>query len=273
MITLDQIPPTSAEASLAAREELLRVLGDDLAAMWLHGGTTFSDRPRRPGDLDISAVVASVAPTERHPSNWRDDPASRPARLAAAHDLLARKHGLPLDVNYLLADEVGGGDPPSDAFCEPRRHNCWAIERAHWLAGQFVPLQGDRPDELVTPPTAAELQRALDRELEHLERHVYEGDANDPYEATYAVWNGCRILYTLETGSPVISKRSAGAWGLQHLPEDWHDAIRAAGRAYDGEATAADNGLLRITMPPFVEMVRQRLPVTELRPPGPPRWS
>ena len=113
----------------------------------------------------------------------------------------------------------------------------------------------------------------MDRELEHLERHVYEGDARDPYEATYAIWNGCRILYTLETGSPVVSKRAAGAWGLDHLPEQWHDAIRAADRAYDGKASPDDNELLRVAMPPFVEMVRQRLPITEPRPPGPPRWS
>ncbi len=146
---------------------------------------------------------------------------------------------------YLLADEVGGGRLPSGAFEKNQRVTGWAVYRAHWLAGQYVLLHGRPPEELITAPTTAELRRALDRELEHLERHVYEGDAADPYEATYAIFNGCRILRTLETGSPVISKRSAGEWGLANLPQRWHDAIRAAGRSYDGAATAEDNETLR----------------------------
>ena len=102
---------------------------------------------------------------------------------------------------------------------------------------------------------------------------MFEGDADNPYEVTYAIWNGCRILYTLETGSPVISKRAAGLWGLTHLPAVWHPAIESANRAYDGRASIQDNQVLRAAMAPFVEMVRHRLPPTESRPPGPPRWS
>jgi streptomycin 3"-adenylyltransferase len=116
------------------------------------------------------------------------------------------------------------------------------------------------------------MRRALDRELEHLERHVDEGDASDPDEATYAILNGCRILRTLETGSPVVSKRSAGDWGLENLPLRWHRVIRAAGRSYDGVASAQDIETLRVDMAPFVEMVRQGLPPKQRRS-GRPRWS
>ena len=47
-------------------------------------------------------------------------------------------------------------------------------------------------------------------------------------------------------------------------------AIGAAGRAYDDDASAADDALLARTTAPFVAMVRERLPVTGPRPPGPP---
>ena len=252
---------------------MLAILGDDLVALWLHGGTTFADRPLRPGDVDLCVVVGNATPHERDPDRWRADPASRPHRIHAAQDSIARDHGVAFDTMYLLARDVGTGEPPTEAFVPARRHVCWALYRAHWLAGQFIPLHGRRPDDLVVAPTPAELERAMDRELEHLERHVYEGDAADPFQATYAICNGCRILYTLATGSPVVSKRGAGAWALDHLPERWHDAIRAAGRSYDGDATPRDHETLRLAMPLFVEMVRERLPVTEPRPPGPPRWS
>ena len=114
---------------------------------------------------------------------------------------------------------------------------------------------------------------ALSRELEHLERHVYEGD-DDPVEATYAVWNGSRILRALETHDVAVSKRAGGTWALEHLPERWHEAIRAADRTYDGEGSDRDAEVLREAMAPFVEMVRERLPLLEPRAPGePPRWG
>jgi hypothetical protein len=264
----------AATASVALRDELLAILGDDLVALWFHGGTTFPDRPRQPGDLDLCAVVTGLTPDERTPDAWTAEPSSRPNRVMAATQAVAAAHGVAFDTTFLVRDDFGSGDRPRAAFAERRRFNTWSVLRAHLLAGQYVHLHGAHPDELIAaPPTTDELARDLDRELEHLERHVHEGDADNPYEATYATWNGCRILHTLETGSPVISKRSAGAWGLEHLPARWHDAIRAAGRAYDGEATPEDRAVLRDNMAPFVAMVRERLPPTGPRPPGPPRWS
>jgi hypothetical protein len=223
----------------------LAILGEDLVSAWVHGGTTFADRPVRPGDLDICAVISNVAPEERTPRTWRRDPASRPSRIYAARESIAREFDVIFDAMFLVADEIGGGRLPSGAFERSQRVNDWAVCRAHWVAGQYVLLYGRSPEELVTPPTAAELNRDLDRELEHLERHVYEGDAADPFEATYIIFNGCRILRTLETGSPIISKRSAGDWGLANLPPRWHEAIHAAGRLYDGAASPEDNEVLR----------------------------
>lgn len=272
-IALDDLPEVVATASLRLRDELLAVLGRDLVGAWLHGGTTFVDRPARPGDLDICAVIANVTPDERTPRTWRAKPGSRPGRILAAQTSIAQGYGVMLDTMYLLADEVGLRRLPSHAFERSHRETGWPVYRAHWLAGQYVQLHGRSPEELVVAPTKTELDRASDRELEHLERHVLEGDAADPFEATYAIFNGCRILHTLETGSPVISKRSAGAWGLENLPPRWHDAIRAAGRSYDGEASTKDDEILRVTMAPFVEMVRQRVPRTNSRRTGLPRWS
>jgi hypothetical protein len=272
-IPFEQIPEAAAEASRLLAEQIADVLGDDLVGVWLHGGTTFPDRPRKVGDLDICAVISQATPAERNPASWRDDPQSRPSRLHAAQNSIAHDRNVAFDTTSLLVYEIGGGEPPAEAFNQARPVLSWPIYRAHWRAAQYVHLHGRGPEEMVIAPSWVELERALDRELEHLERHVYEGDAADPYEATYAIWNGCRILYTLETGSPVISKRSAGAWALEHLAESWHAPIEAAGRAYDGEADSSDHELLRLNMAPFVAMVRERLPATEPRPLGPLRWS
>ena len=273
-IPIEELPPIAAEASLRLRDAMVEILGDDLVAMWLHGGTTFADRPARMGDLDICVVVRSVGADERAPRRWWPDPTSRPKRTIAAHAAVAEELGVEFDTSYILASEMAGGRLPRGAFRRSRRETSWAVYRAHWLAGQYVQLFGPGPEALVGPPTAGELRFALDRELEHLEAHVQAGDAADPYEATYAIWNGCRILRTLATGSPVSSKRGAGAWALEQLPSGWHPVIRAAGRAYDGAGTAADAELLRESMEPFVAMVRAQLPHRrQRRSTDGPRWS
>jgi hypothetical protein len=175
---------------------------------------------------------------------------------------------------YVLADDARRPDAPRHAYREGRRDTSWAINRAHWLAGRYVHVFGREPAEIVPAPTREELDIDLRRELEHIERHVVEGDT-DPYEATYALLNGSRILLSTATESVVTSKREAGAWALEHLPGRWHAALRAATRAYSGQATPDDITLLATEMAPFVAMVRERLPGAADEPAtkGLPRWS
>jgi hypothetical protein len=260
-VSLDELPPAARRAWTRLRDETGRILGDDLIALWGCGGTIFADRPRRLGDLDTFAVV------ERAPG----EPTRRTLERTQAG--IGRDHGIEWDVWYVLAADADRSEPPPDAVTPKRRATTWAIDRAHWHAGWYVALSGRSPRELVPPPTWPEIETALGRELEHLERHVEEGD-DDPLEATYAILNGSRILYAVETGDVAISKRGGGMWALEHLPESWHEAIRAAARAYDGEPTRRDAEVLRERMAPFVAMVRERLPVVEPRPEdAPPRWG
>jgi hypothetical protein len=258
-LTLDDLPETARSAATRYRDALLEIFGGDVVAAWVHGGTTFPDRPEVPGDLDVAGVVRNLAPDERVPRRWKDDATSRPARLRAARLAIKADLGIEIDQTFVLEEDTGRGRLPGAAFVKRAPILDWAIMRAHWLAGRSIPLLGPGPATLVRPPTRRELRAALERELEHLERHVAAGDADDPYEATYAILNGSRILSTLRTGSPVISKRSAGAWAVRELPDRWPPVIEAAGRAYDGLATDADRRLLRKSMARFVAMVRAEL--------------
>jgi hypothetical protein len=260
-VSLDQLPVAAAQAWAHLRDEARRILGKDLTALWGYGGTIFPDRSRRLGDLDTFGLLERV-PDER-----------TTRELERAHAEIASEYGIEWDAWYVLATDARRSEPPPDALAPERRQTSWAIDRAHWHSGRYVHLAGRRPEESVVAPTWAEIEAALSRELEHLERHVEEGD-DDPIEATYAIWNGSRILYAIETGDVAISKRAGGMWALDHLPESWHGAIRAADRAYDGEATPRDAEVLRSTMAPFVAMVRERLPLVDPRPAGSrPRWS
>lgn len=260
-VDLQDLPPAARDAWADLRDRLRSALGDDLVAMWAHGGTTSVADPAHLGDLDTYVLV------RRRP----DEANVREVELA--HESTATEHGVEWDTWYVIADDACGSEPPRHAWRERSRDTTWAIHRAHWLAGRVVTLHGADPEAIVVRPAWDELLGELDREVEHLERHVVEGDT-DPYEATYALLTGSRILQALETQDVVISKRAAGTWALSRLPGRWHHALRAAIRTYDGEGSAADADLLATEMAPFVGFVREHLPPTTDRPAGdPPRWS
>ena len=260
-VSLDEIPDAARVVWMRLRDELQVILRHDLVAMWAHGGTTFSEGPPRSADLDTYVIV------DRRP----DEQTS--GRIEEAHAEIAREHGVDWDAWYVLAADARESEAPHHVYREGRRDTSWAIHRAHWMAGRYVHLYGLEPAEIVLAPTWLELEVDLRRELEHLERHVVEGDT-DAHEATYAILNGSRILHAIETGDVAISKRSAGGWALEHLPARWHAAIRAAGRAYDAQATPEDAELLAVEMAPFVATVRQRLPALDVpSAKTPPRWS
>jgi Domain of unknown function (DUF4111) len=260
-VALDRVPASARSAWLALRDELRSILGDDLVAMWAYGGTIAVEDPPHAGDLDTYVILARP-------------PQGEAARaIEQAQEAVAKEQRVDWDVWYVLADQARGAEPPRHAWREERRDTSWAINRAHWQAGRYVNLHGPDPAELVKSPTWAELEAELIREIEHIERHVVEGDT-DPYEATYALLNGSRILRAVETGDVAISKRAAGIWALEQLPARWHPALTAAGRVYDGQPAAGDVELLAREMAPFVDYVRARMPATEDRPADRlPRWS
>jgi aminoglycoside adenylyltransferase-like protein len=260
-IPLERLPSSARTAWLALRDELQHLLRDDLVAMWADGGTIAVEDPAHVADLDTYVVIS------RQP----DQPTIE--AIEDAQDAISRAHGVEWDAWYVLADEARGADPPPHAWRDGSRDTSWAIHRAHWLAGRYAKLHGPEPADLVMAPTWEELQADIDRELEHLERHVAEGDT-DPFEATYAILNGSRILHSVETHSVAISKRAAGTWALEHLPDRWRPALRAAARAYEGHPADGDVALLADRMAPFVAFVRERMPSIDDRPEGTlPRWS
>jgi hypothetical protein len=259
-IPIDALPDNARTAWLSLADELQRILRDDLVAVWAHGGTTAVEDGAHAGDLDTYVIVA------RQP----DEAAT--AEIDEAQKAIARDRHIEWDTWYVLAADARRAEPPSHAFREGRRDTSWAIHRAHWLAGRVVVLHGPEPAEIVQPPARAELEGELDRELEHIERHVLEGDT-DPYEATYAILNGSRIVHAMQTGSVAISKRAAASWALAHLPDRWHPVLQAATRTYLGQATPGDAELLASEMASFVEFVRAQLPAKDRPPDALPRWS
>jgi aminoglycoside adenylyltransferase-like protein len=243
---LERIPQSARSAWIRLRGGLTAILGDDLVALWAYGGTTSAPATAPIGDLDTFGVVRGSV-----------DPATARA-IEEAQANIEADAGVGWDAWYVVEADARRPGLPRHAWRD-RLNESWAIDRAHWLAGRYVLLRGARPEEIVPAPTHDELEEALRAEVEHLERHVAAGDT-DAYEATYAFLNGSRIVRAIETGDVAISKREAGPWGLEHLPDRWRAALEASLRAYDRRATSEEEELLAREMAPFVAMVRDRMP-------------
>ena len=245
VIPIEGVPAVARTAWTRLRDELAAILGDDLVAIWAFGGTASAPATAPFGDLDTFVVIRRAV----------DERTAR--AIDNAQETIAGETGVEWDTWVVLEDDARSPGLLRHAWRD--RHNeTWAIDRAHFLAGRYVLLHGAEPAGLVPPPAAGELDAALHAEVDHLERHVEAGDT-DPYEATYAVLNGSRIIRAIETGDATISKREAGPWGLDHLSDRWHPALHAAIRAYDRQATPEDEALIAREMAPFVAMVRERL--------------
>jgi hypothetical protein len=242
-VPLEALPEPARAACEDLRARLLSVLGEDLVALWVYGAVTFDDRPRRLGDVDTHAVVGSPL-------------AQQTARaIDGLHESIGRDRGVEWDSWYILESETGSTRPPAHAHRANLLDGAWALHRAHWLAGQYVLLHGRAPSELVLAPTWAELKGALRGELGYIERLVQRGP-RDAEHAAFIVWNGCRIIYSTRTRGVVVSKRAAARWALDHTPASWHDAILAAGRAYDARLRPGDAELLLAAVDPIVAVVR-----------------
>ena len=134
--------------------------------MWAYGGTVAVEGPPRAADLDTYVVV-------RRPI---DEPTAE--AIEGVQAIIGEHMGVEWDAWYVLEDDARRPGSPRHAWREDRLDTSWAINRAHWLAGRYVLLYGREPAEIVPPPAWPELEVDLDRELEHLEAHVAEGDTD-----------------------------------------------------------------------------------------------
>ena len=117
------------------RDALVPILGDDLVAIWAHGGTVAVEGPPRAADLDTYVIV-------RQPI----DPGVGQA-IEDMHAAIARDTGLEFDAWYVVEESARRAEAPRHAFRSDRRDTSWAVNRAQWLAGRYAHVYGRAPSQ------------------------------------------------------------------------------------------------------------------------------
>jgi hypothetical protein len=210
--------------------------------LFLYGAVAFSRPPGWAIDFDFHALLTRPL-TDRERAEIR----ALYARLAADTDL-----GGDLDGYFVLVDDARRAQPPVHQLDPTISDGAWALHRAHVYAGRYVLIAGADPRTIIPAPSWQELDAALRAELEFVDEH--------PEPAAYGILNGARILWSFRTRDVVRSKYQAGRWALDSLPDEWHDAVRAALRRYSGTATDADEATLVAAWAPFVAYVKASIP-------------
>jgi hypothetical protein len=239
---LGDLPAATQQVVAGLRDGLAELFRDDLAAIWLYGGSLFSTTAL---DIDLHILLRREPTTQEHEA------------IRRLHDSVSRDERWvdELDTWYILLRDAHKPEPPPNvgAWNPGARDEHWALHRAHWLAGACIVVHGLAPREVVLEPAWEELAAVLRHELVAEAR-----DGNEPGSACSPYWTLqlCRVLASLGTHDVVRSKLDSGAWALRRLPSETHAIIEAAIRYYSRQPVQGDDELVRDAYPDFYAAVR-----------------
>lgn len=241
VLALEELPEAPRAVTQTFHDGLTATLGTKYAGLYLYGAVCFPPSPV--GDVDFHVLLTETLNDEER------------AAITALHDRLAKE--LPLgdemDGYYITLADARTPALPATQHNPEVEDEAWALHRAHVHAGRFVAVHGPDPRTILPEPTWAELDAALEDELDWMDdRALLEARA-------YCVLNLCRILYSFETRDVVVSKFAAATWAFAALDTDWHELIRAAMRAYLGTPAGEDEGTLAHGTRPFWNVMRERI--------------
>jgi hypothetical protein len=218
----EQVKSIAAEFARGLRS----ILKKKLYGAYIFGAAAFPDDVPT-GDIDFHVILAAQL-TENERS-----------QLYKLHDDLAAKYpplAVDMDGYYIILEDARGSEPPQSQMWQRAVDKSWALHRQHIRAGRYIKLHGPDPKEIYRPATWAEIERALEAELEYADRYLEEY----PH---YSLLQFFRLAYTYENRDPVISKAQAARWAQDTFPR-WMRHIELARKAYAGQATEKDKEFL-----------------------------
>lgn len=229
------IPSEIRNLCEALLDGLNTALGEKLHGVYLYGGLAFPDGGAT-GDIDFHVILNDVL-------NDSEKSAMNKLHAALAQDYPPL--GAELDGYYILLEEARRTMPPRHQLMDDVVDNSWALHRAHIRAGRCIVLQGPNPLQIYPEVSWSELERALQGELDYVEKHLAEYPA-------YCILNLCRLMYSFETRDVVVSKVGSARWAYEGFP-NWRPHIEAARKSYEGRATAEERDLLKSEVKDFFD--------------------
>ncbi|HSM64806.1 MAG TPA: aminoglycoside adenylyltransferase domain-containing protein [Ilumatobacteraceae bacterium] len=214
------------------------VLGDQLAAVVLHGSLVFGDWRRPVSDIDLLVLTHDPVPVDHRPavaravldlSDRRPVPGPLELSVLSAAAAAAPRHPVRYEVHAseMHREAILAGRPgPTLGGLDADLCAHLAVARAHGVS-----LVGPPPTDLIGEVTHGDLLDSVQADLDE----VLSTGLFEP-RPVYGVLSACRALATI-LGRPgtLLSKEQAGAWGLERLPAAHRPLVEWALAARRGE--------------------------------------
>ena len=198
-------------------------LEDQFVGLYLGGSLALGDFNPHRSDIDFVAVTFDELAPERVTALQ-----AMHTRLWATGTKWARR----LDGSYVpqqvfrhwTADHPPCPFVEGDGFTVTQQGS--ALIQRHIIYQYGVVVAGPRPQEILDPVSAEELQRALHERLEISWRPLLDDPAwvRQSRMQPFAILTMCRTLYTLEHGV-IASKPVAARWFKQAIGRQWTELI------------------------------------------------
>ncbi|TVR53831.1 MAG: GNAT family N-acetyltransferase [Spirochaetaceae bacterium] len=234
-----------------------RILAGTLAGVYVHGSLAFGCFNPASSDIDLLVVTERrITPSEKRALveellGVSLSPHPVEISFLAASDIAPWRHPAPYDLHFsedwreryrkALSDgSWAGWSSPAGTDDDLAAHIVVTRETGLTLHGRPpVLVLPEVPYEDVAASIRSDLAWAIDRAAEN---------------PVYLVLNACRAS-AFFTERKILSKRDGARWALGSMPTEFHDAIRAAARLYDGGGVA-ENGAMRAGPENAVEIAK-----------------
>lgn len=224
-----EIQPVLDDSVRLFQEEL----ADNLAGVYLHGSLAMGSFHPVQSDIDLLIVVY-------HPLS--PDVLKRLARrVVLLHESIPTPRGIELSIvlsRYLREFEHPApfefhfSDGHLARYKEDENYICGGFGDAD-LAAHFtvvyhrgIALYGAEPKEAFSPVNKGWYVQSIVSDIENAEEEIVK-------QPVYYTLNLCRVLGFLRDGV-VLSKQEGGVWGLNTLPELYHELVKYALDRYAG---------------------------------------
>lgn len=245
---------TERELLACVQAEYQRILGNKLTGMYLHGSMAMGCFTWATGDIDFLAVVeAPLTQGEKEALirtllelDGQAPPKGFEMSVVLRSDCRSFCHPMPFELHFSNAHRARAMAALPD-YCRDM-HGTDPDLAAHVtvLRARGEKLCGAEIGEIFGEVPRAAYVDSLMYDIASAEEDI----ADNP---VYVALNLCRVLAYLKEG-PVLSKQEGGAWGLAHLPEEYHPLLRAALAAYSGAAFPAG-----MPLRPFAAEILRRI--------------
>lgn len=222
------------------------ILGDSLEGVYVHGSIAFGCYNPVSSDIDFLAVVSQPPslPQKREMIRTLLELSAAAPQKGIEMSILLRRdckcftHPTPYEMHYSDAHHAAYLEDMDGTLL--RLHGTDPDLAAHITVTRAagIALMGPAPQAMFAPVPAADYWDSIVSDVENAAENVL-------HDGVYSLLNLCRVAAYRREGS-VISKAGGGEWGLQHLPERYHEMLQLALTCYrTGAPFHYDSGMLQ----------------------------